>query len=383
MVSITDGFTYIAFLVLLAGLILFIEQHTHGKVFSLVPSLVWVYVLNMIFGTLGMYDGRACGLASDALKDNLLYAMIFVLALHCDLHKLVKVSGRLLAVYVSCTGTLASGFLCFYPLMRKGLGSDTWGAVAALFASWTGGNTNLASMQAALPIEPGAYSCAVALDTVCYSLWMAVVFFATRFSKTWNAITKADTSVMDSAAMEVEEKPTKQAIPVAGDWLFLLGLSLGVSVLSQKLGGLFPFGKGVGATLVATVSGLLCAMTRLGRLPAIDELGTVYLYLIVSLVASEARLGDLLSAPLWIVFGVSVLSFHALCMALLSKWFHWDLGIVATASMANIGGPASASLVASAYDPHYAAVAVLMGILGSALGNFLGLAMGAVLRLMT
>ena len=47
MVSITDGFTYIAFLVLLAGLILFIEQHTHGKVFSLVPSLVWVYVLNM------------------------------------------------------------------------------------------------------------------------------------------------------------------------------------------------------------------------------------------------------------------------------------------------------------------------------------------------
>jgi len=67
--------------------------------------------------------------------------------------------------------------------MRKGLGSDTWGAVAALFASWTGGNTNLASMQAALPIEPGAYSCAVALDTVCYSLWMAVVFFATRFSK--------------------------------------------------------------------------------------------------------------------------------------------------------------------------------------------------------
>ena len=67
---------------------------------------------------------------------------------------------------------------------------------------------------------------------------------------------------MDSAAMEVEEKPTKQAIPVAGDWLFLLGLSLGVSVLSQKLGGLFPFGKGVGATLVATVSGLLCAMPK-------------------------------------------------------------------------------------------------------------------------
>ena len=124
----------------------------------------------------------------------------------------------------------------------------------------------------------------------------------------------------------------------------------------------------------------LLGMTCLGRLPAIDELGTVYLYLIVSLVASEARLGDLLSAPLWIVFGVSVLSFHALCMALLSKWFHWDLGIVATASMANIGGPASASLVASAYDPHYAAVAVLMGILGSALGNFLGLAM-ATLRI--
>ena len=68
-------------------------------------------------------------------------------------------------------------------------------------------------------------------------------------------------------------------------------------------------------------------------------------------------------------------------MALLSKIFHWDLCMVSTASLANIGGSASAPIIASAYDPAYAGIGILMGIFGAAISNFLGLGMGAVLQL--
>ena len=68
-------------------------------------------------------------------------------------------------------------------------------------------------------------------------------------------------------------------------------------------------------------------------------------------------------------------------MVLSVEVFHWDLCMVSTASLANIGGSASAPIVASAYDASYAGIGVLMGVLGAAIGNFMGLGMGALLRL--
>ena len=73
---------------------------------------------------------------------------------------------------------------------------------------------------------------------------------------------------------------------------------------------------------------------------------------------------------------------NIILMFLLSKLFHWDLCMVSTASVANIGGPASAPIIAVAYNPNYAGIGVLMGIFGQAIGNFAGLGMGWLLNLM-
>ena len=135
------------------------------------------------------------------------------------------------------------------------------------------------------------------------------------------------------------------------------------------------FDKGTCTTVFVTVLGLICAMTPLGKLPAVEELSNVYLYAVVSLLASVATLTDLVSAPMWVVFGIFVLIVHVVLMFLLSKVFHWDLCMCSTASVANIGGSASAPIIA------YAGIGVLMGVLGAALGNFFGLGMGAILHL--
>lgn len=390
---IANGFTYIAFLMCLAGILLALEKYTKWKIFNVVPPLVWIYVLNMIFCTMGLYHSKEVSAAYKALKNNLLYAMIFVMLLRCDFRKLAKLGGRMVAIFLGCSLTLFVGFIVGYPIFKGYLGSDTWGAVAALYASWVGGSANMAAMQAALPVDAGAYSCALALDTVCYSVWIALLLLMVRYASKWNRAVKADTSklqaVADAAAAEVA-KEKKQA--GGADWIFLIGLSLVVSAISQQVGaslngalkvvGLAMFDKGSMTTLFVTVLGLVCAMTPLGKVPAVEELSSVYLYAVVSLLASTASVTDLLAAPMWVVYGFFILAVHVVLMFLLSKLFHWDLCMVSTASLANIGGAASAPIVASAYDASYAGIGVLMGVLGAAVGNFAGMICGAILKMM-
>lgn len=390
---ITNGFMYIAFLMCLAGILLALEKYTKWKIFNVVPPLVWIYVLNMIFCTLGLYHSKEVSAAYKALKNNLLYAMIFVMLLRCDFRKLAKLGGRMVAIFLGCSLTLFVGFIVGYPIFKGSLGSDTWGAVAALYASWVGGSANMAAMQAALPVDAGAYSCALALDTVCYSVWIALLLLMVRYASKWNNAVKADTSklqaVADAAAAEVA-KEKKQA--GGADWIFLIGLSLIVSAIFQYVGaslngalrdvGLAMFDKGSMTTLFVTVLGLVCAMTPLGKVPAVEELSSVYLYAVVSLLASTASVTDLLAAPMWVVYGFFILAVHVILMFFLSKLFHWDLCMVSTASLANIGGAASAPIVASAYDASYAGIGVLMGVLGAAVGNFAGMICGAILKMM-
>lgn len=390
---ITNGFMYIAFLMCLAGILLALEKYTKWKIFNVVPPLVWIYVLNMIFCTLGLYHSKEVSAAYKALKNNLLYAMIFVMLLRCDFRKLAKLGGRMVAIFLGCSLTLFVGFIVGYPIFKGSLGSDTWGAVAALYASWVGGSANMAAMQAALPVDAGAYSCALALDTVCYSVWIALLLLMVRYASKWNNAVKADTSklqaVADAAAAEVA-KEKKQA--GGADWIFLIGLSLIVSAISQYVGaslngalrdvGLAMFDKGSMTTLFVTVLGLVCAMTPLGKVPAVEELSSVYLYAVVSLLASTASVTDLLAAPMWVVYGFFILAVHVILMFFLSKLFHRDLCMVSTASLANIGGAASAPIVASAYDASYAGIGVLMGVLGAAVGNFAGMICGAILKMM-
>lgn len=392
---ITNGFTYIAVLMFIAGGLLFLEKNMKWKIFNIVPPLVFIYVINMILCTMGVFNSDGCSAAYSALKNNLLYAMIFVMLLRCDFRKLGKLGPRMIAIFLGCSLTLAAGFIILYPLFANALGGaeKTWAATAALYASWVGGSANMAAMQDALPVDAGAYSCALALDTACYSLWIALLLFMVKHAEKWDKAVKADKSklqaVADAANAEIAKEV--QVRPSAADWIFLIGLSLLVSAGSQWVGtqmnsglnaiGLPMFDKGTCTTVFVTVLGLICAMTPMGKLPAVNELSNVYLYAVVSLLASTATLVDLIAAPMWVVYGALILVVHVVLMFLLSKLFHWDLCMCSTASVANIGGSASAPIIAVAYHESYAGIGVLMGVLGAAIGNFFGLGMGAILKL--
>lgn len=392
---IQNGFTYIAFLMFLAGVLLAAEKYTKWKVFNIIPPLVWLYVLNMIFCTAGLYNSDGCSAAYSVLKNNLLYAMIFVMLLRCDIRKLAKLGGRMAAIFLGGALSILFGFIVAFVIFKGvlGGGETIWGAMAALCASWIGGSANMAAMEAAFTIDPGAYGCAFAVDTVYYSVWIALLLIMVRYSKKWDNAVKADTTKLQAVAEAANAELAKEKKHAsAADWIFLIGLSLIVSALSQQVGavlgnglasiGLDMFDKGTMTTVFVTVLGLICALSPLGKLPAVEELSNVYLYAVVSLLASTASLTDLVSAPLWIVAGLVVLIIHIVIMFLLSKLFHWDCCMVSTASLANIGGSASAPIVASAYNSSYAGIGVLMGVMGAALGNFCGLACGYIMQML-
>lgn len=117
MLTITNSFVYIAFLMFLAGGLLALEKYTKWRVFNVIPPLVWIYVLNMVFCTMGVYASDACSAAYSALKNNLLYAMIFVMLLRCDFRRLAKLGGRMIAIFLGCTFTLAIGFWSSIPCL--------------------------------------------------------------------------------------------------------------------------------------------------------------------------------------------------------------------------------------------------------------------------
>ena len=391
---ITNGLTYIAVLMFVAGGLLVLQRTTKWKVFDLVPPLVWIYVLHMILCTLGIYESDAVKATYSGFKNNLLYAMIFVMLLRCDFRKLGKLGPRMIAIFLGCSLTLAIGTIAAYPIFMNSMGGaeKTWAAVAALYASWVGGSGNMAAMEAAFTIDPGAYGAALALDTVCYSVWIALLLLAVKIAPKWNKVCKADTSKLDAIADAANAEIAKdKKTATAADWIFLIGISLVVSSLTQWGGkiingwlcniGLDMFGAATVTTILVTILGLICAMTPLGKMAGVEELSSVYLYAVVSMLASRASLVDLIAAPMWVVYGFVILAIHVVLMFVLSKIFKWDLCMVSTASLANIGGSASAPIVATAYNPNFAGIGVLMGVLGAAIGNLCGLAMGAILQI--
>lgn len=388
---IDSAIMYIGLLVFIAGSLLALEKYAKLKMFTYVPPLIWLYIILMLLCTLGLFNSENCVSTCSSLKNNLLYGMIFVMLLRCNFKRLCKLGPKMVAAFFGSTFTIAIGFIIGFILFNKYLGDDSYGAVVALFASWVGGSANMAAMTNVFPVDPGAYACAIALDTVCYSIWIAFLLYVVKYEKKWNIFCKADSKKMQEiAGEEGVNDAEKVKADTSEDLIFLIGISLLVSAISQMSGatineilkgiGLTMFDKGTCSILFATVIGIICAMTPLGKLPAIEKVSNIYLYVVVALLASQASLLDLASAPMWIIFGLFALAVHMILMILLSKIFHWDLCLVSTASLANIGGAASAPIVACAYNKAFAGIGVLMGVLGAAMGNFLGILMGFILK---
>ena len=223
---------------------------------------------------------------------------------------------------------------------------------------------------------------------ICLAKWRKQCLYALSANTTaqrFNRWSKANTSIIDQVGKHLALKDSeRKAIDFASLFL-LLGSALLVSALSQYIGAWLPTTDFLTAmtwvVILSTFAGIFFAMTPLAKLSGSSELANIMLYLIVALIASRANFTELTEAPLYILAGFVIIAIHVVIMVLFAKVFRLDLFSLGVASLANIGGVASAPILASAYSKALIPIGVLMAMMGYILGTFGGLMVGKILEL--
>lgn len=385
---ITTGFSFLAFIIFFASSLVFLEKKTKWKGFDYLPPIVILYFASMLLSTLGFWQKTDdITMVYKGVKDNILPAMIFLMLLRCDIRKILKLGPKMLIGFFSASISIAIGFIVTYALFKSQYAPDTWKAFAALCGSWLGGTGNMIAIQGALNVPDSKLGYTLLMDSINYSIWVMFLLWLVSFAPKFNKWTKADTKLIDEigAKLQEENEELRKEIDFV-DLIGLLGLSLLVSALSTYLGSLCPqsefFSGSTWTVLIATVCGIVCAMTPLAKVPGASQISNIMLYTIVGLIASRANFTELTQAPIYIISGFCILGIHFLILTIIAKIFKLDLFTCGVASLANIGGAASAPILAAAYSEALIPIGVLMALMGYIIGTGGGLLVGKILSIM-
>lgn len=379
MISSVAG--YLASLLLLAGTLIWLGRHwPQWRIFRWLPPIVLTYLSAMVLAGCGLWAiNDAQSQAYSEIKRLLVPAMILLLLLSCRLGELLRLGPRLLAAFMVAAAGIVVGCVVAFLLFRGLLGDGAWGVFATLAGSWLGGTANMVAVQTALAVPDADLGYALLVDSIDYSLWLMLLLALVPLADRFNAWSRAEAMTLDSDAM---------AAPVEGklrepQLLLLVGVGLLGALLAdqvgQWLGGAGFFSVSVVRILAVTALGLVLAYTPLARLSGSDVLANALLFLMVATIASRTSFADLASAPLYLLAGLVILLVHAAFMLVAARLLRLDLFTCGIASLANIGGVASAPILAAAYSRQLVPVGVLMALLGYVVGTAGGLLVGRLL----
>ncbi|WP_373029281.1 DUF819 domain-containing protein [Sulfurovum sp.] len=383
---IENGFMYVAVLAMTAASIVALEKRTQAKLFEYLPSIVIIYFVVMLLSTFGLWQKSESVTASYILlKSNLLPAMIFLMLLSADMREIFKLGKKMLLTFLLASVSIAIGFIGTFALFHTYFEPDAWKPFAALSGSWMGGTANMVAIQGALDLPDSAMGYTLLIDSIDYAIWVMILLALVPFAKKFNLWSKADTSVIDEVGERLALKEDHKKPIGFPSLFFLLGSALIVSALAQNGALYLPTTSFLTTTtwivIIATLAGILFAMTPLAKLSGGSQLANIMLYLIVALIASRANFSELTEAPLYIAAGFVIIAIHVCIMIFFAKLFKLDLFSLGVASLANIGGVASAPILASAYSKALIPIGVLMAMMGYILGTFGGLMVGKVLEM--
>lgn len=383
---IENGILYLAAIILIALSIVYVEKKTQARLFEYLPSIVVIYFVVMLFSTFGLWQKTDSVTAVyKGVKSNLLPSMIFLMLLSADMREIFKLGKKMLLTFFLASFSIALGFIGMFALFHSYFGEESWKPFAALSGSWMGGTANMVAVQGALNLPDAAMGYTLLIDSIDYAIWVMILLALVPFAKKFNIWSKADTSVIDEVGerLALKEK-AKAATSVKSIGILLLSAAI-VSLASRYLAGFLPTTSFLTTTtwvvILATLAGILFAMTPLANLSGASLLANMMLYLIVALIASRANFAELTEAPLYIFAGFVIIAIHVAVMVIFAKLFKLDLFSLGVASLANIGGVASAPILASAYSKALIPIGVLMAMMGYIVGTFGGLIVGKVLEM--
>jgi uncharacterized membrane protein len=364
---------YLAVMLLAAGIFPSLERAYAWRVFQVLPPIVFTYLFVTALAVAGVWTAsdeiREAQRASTSL---LLPTLLFLLMVTCDLRAILALGPRLLAVFACAMLSILVAMMVVYAIFRSALPADGWQMMAALSATWTGGSANLVAVKQMIGLSESALPAVLLADALCSSAG-----FATRFDR-WTGA--------DQRQQVIVAAPPATVAADASSVLLWLGIALVVSLGAAWLAAEMPtatmFTSTSWTVLFATISGLVVARTPLARLPGAGAIAGALLACLVAVLASQSNFAGLAAAPLFVLCGFLVLLLHVALLAGAAKLFRFELHLCGIASLAQIGGAASAPLLAATYSRVLVPVAVLMAMLGLVLGTGIGMMMASVLSAM-
>ncbi|RLA66989.1 MAG: hypothetical protein DRQ78_03365 [Epsilonproteobacteria bacterium] len=382
---IENGFAYLAVLIFIASAIVYTEKKSQHKLFAYLPSIVILYFVIMLASTFGLWQkSESVTNIYKIFKSNLLPAMIFLMLLSADMREILKLGKKMLLGFFLSSFSIALGFIFTFALFHSYFAPNAWKAFAALSGSWMGGTANMVAIQGALNLPDSAMGYTLLIDSIDYAIWVMILLSLVPLAKRFNLWTKADTSIIDTVGNTLLKKEKEKKSPTPVSVFILLSTSLLLSFFLQYMANFLPESTFLTNTtwtvILATFAGIFLAMSPLAKLSGSSILGNMMLYLIVALIASRANFTELTEAPLYIMAGFVIILIHVLIMLVFAKIFKFDLFTLAVASLANIGGIASAPILASAYSRALIPIGVLMAMMGYIFGTFGGLMVAKVLE---
>ena len=388
---IHDGFVYLGTLMLLAAILVNLPVYLTGKgaqkFFKFAPPIVLIYLGMMVLCTLKIWNLEDTAATYKAVKNPLLYAMLFLMLLRCDLKKIIKLGPKMLIGFFAASLSICVGFMVSYAIFHKMLGPDSWKALGALCGSWLGGSGNLLAVQAVLDVSEESIAYSLVIDSICAVMYVMFLLWAINFSKEFNSWTKADVHLIDEVGASLEEEAKANTKPLTWkNMLLLVGVAFFISAISKDAGDMVAsvlpvFDKATWTVLLVTAVGLIAAMTPFGKLKGTEEVSNIILYIEIALIASRADISAMGNAPAWLAAGFLILLIHVAVMIVLAKVIKLDIFTCAVASLANIGGTATAPVLAGAYSSALVPVGILMALLGNIIGTPGGAFMGHLMSM--
>ena len=393
---ITNDAIVLGLLVAVLGLV-FYTRSLGGRwttFYTFVPLLLLCYLLPSLMNSFGLISSEESNLWPVA-KNYFLPACLVLMTLSIDLKAIIGLGPKALIMFFTATvGIVLGGPVAilivslFSPETVGGEGINAvWRGFATLAGSWIGGGANQTAMLEVYGYNPDRYAAMVAIDVVVANIWMAFLLYGAGNPKPIDKWLKADTSAIDhlKRTMEHYTEQTERTSSLV-DFIMITAVAFGGVGLSHAMGQLAIFAFGdiealQGTILVnqffwivvtATTLGLTLSFTKFRDLEGAgaSKIGSVFIFLLVAVIGTRMDIFQIADAPLLFLVGVVWMLFHVCLLIAVAKMVRAPFFFVAVGSKANVGGAASAPVVAAAFHPALAPVGVLLAVLGYALGTY-------------
>jgi len=394
----TNDASVLGILVMVLAFIFYTSSSSHPfwkKFYTYIPALLLCYFLPSILNSMGIISGEESGLYFMASR-YLLPASLVLLTLSIDIKGVVALGPKALIMFLAGTfGIVIGGPLTiillsyFSPDLVGGVGPDAvWRGLATIAGSWIGGGANQTAMKEMFGSSDKLFSAMITVDVIVANVWMAFLLYGAGISEKVDKWFKADSSSIETLKNNLEKYHAKVSrIPNLTDLMVIVAIGIGLTGIAHmgadiiapwvaenapQLAKFSLTSKFFWLIVIATTGGLILSFTKLKQYEGAgaSRVGSLFLYILVATIGMKMDALAILETPGLFLIGIIWMLIHVTVLLVVGKIIKAPFFFVAVGSQANVGGAASAPIVASAFHPALAPVGVLLAVFGYALGTY-------------